>query len=61
MRFLEAEKEVKEIIGRWNGMSQARETGKHIKNSGNGDHAGAAGTRGNAVGEVEARSSHRGS
>lgn len=52
---------MKEIIGRWNGMSQVRATGKHRKNSGNGDHAGAAGTWGNGVGEVEARASHRGS
>lgn len=52
---------MKEIIGRWNGISQVRETGKHRKNLGNGDHTGAAGTWENAVGEVEARSSYRGS
>ena len=53
MGFLQAKKEVKEIRGRWNGMSQVRESGKHWKNSGNGDHPRAFGTWGNAVGEVK--------
>lgn len=41
MGFPSAEKEVKEIIVRWNSMNQIRDAGKHKESSPNGDHLGA--------------------
>lgn len=43
---------MKQIIGRWNSMSQVTQTGKHRGNSGNGDHPLVSGTGGGVVGAV---------